>query len=65
MIAPIYWLSSWPLLTPVLTTVRSVAECGDRVKAKLANISRAVAVDDLTLIAEGLSDIRQDLNVSG
>ncbi|XP_043200712.1 prominin-like protein isoform X4 [Amphibalanus amphitrite] len=40
----------------------SLDKCGDRVKAKLANISRAVAVDDLTVIAEGLKDIRQDLN---
>ncbi|XP_037093823.1 prominin-like protein [Pollicipes pollicipes] len=40
----------------------SLDKCGDRVKAKLANISRAVAVDDLAAIAEGLRDIRRDLN---
>jgi len=42
----------------------SLDKCGDRVKAKLANISQAVAVDDLTAIAEGLRDVRRDLNVS-
>jgi len=41
----------------------SLDECGDRVKAKLANISQAVAVDDLTAIAEGLRDVRRDLNL--
>ncbi|XP_037074037.1 prominin-1-like [Pollicipes pollicipes] len=46
-------------LTEVLD--ESLEGCGDRIKTQLATISRAVAVENLTAIAEGLGDIRRDL----
>lgn len=50
-------------LTEVLD--QSLEECGARIERQLAEISQAVAVDNLTAIAEGLALIRQDLQSIG